>query len=85
MNKPHDISLGKGWSVIFEDAENPVYIEYHRMSQCFGASLGYFEENYGTSVDEFDAPQSVIDKFHENEDIIYEWENDYYERNPRDS
>lgn len=79
MTQPKDINLGKGWFVRFYDGESPVYIEY----KTFGASLGYFEENYGTSIVEHDAPQSVIDKFEANADLIYEWEADYFKRNPR--
>jgi len=84
MKQPRDISLGRGWTVRFQDAENPVHIELKRGSQTYGASLGYFEQNFGTSVDEIDAPQSVIDRFYDNETIIYAWEDDYFSRNPRD-
>ena len=84
MNAPKPINLGKGWTVRFNDGEMPVYIEYKRNGKTYGASLGFFEENYGTSVDEFDAPQSVIDAFHANEELIYAWEDNYYERNPRE-
>ena len=84
MKIPKDINLGQGWFVRFDDNEMPVYIEFKTNGQSFGASLGYFEENHGTSVDEYNAPRSVVAKFEANEDIIYEWENDYYTRNPRD-
>ena len=84
MKIPKDISLGGGWTVRFQDNESPVYIEYHHRRSTYSASLGYFEQSYGTSIEEFDAPQSVIDKFEANADIIYAWEDDYYTRNPRD-
>lgn len=84
MKQPKDISLGKGWSVRFQDADNPVWIEYRKSGKTYGASLGFFEENYMTSIDEYDAPQSVIDAFEANEEVIYAWESDYFERNPRD-
>ena len=63
MTQPKDISLGKGWTVRFQDGESPVWVEYKKGKETYGASLGYFEQAYGTSVEEFDAPQSVIDKF----------------------
>ena len=84
MKQPQYISLGKGSTVKFQDNDSPVHIIYRKTGDIFSASLGYFEENYGTSIDEFDAPPSVIDKFEANADIIYAWEDDYYERNPRD-
>ena len=85
MRKPNDINLGKGWFVRFEDGEMPVFIEYKRGNRYYTASLGFFEQNYSTSCEaEYDAPQSVIDKFEANEEIIYAWEDDYFERNPRD-
>ena len=85
MNKPNDIPLGKGWTVRFEDGEMPVYVEYKRGGNTYTASLGFFEENYSTSCEaEYDAPQSVIDNFEANEEVIYAWEDDYFKRNPRD-
>jgi len=84
MNKPQDINLGKGWSVRFQDADNPAWIEYRKSGKTYGASLGYFENNGGTSGDEYDAPQSVLDKFEENSETIYAWENDYFKRNPKE-
>ena len=86
MKQPRTISLGKGWSVKFQDEMNPAWIEYKKSGKTYGASLGYFESMGGTSGEdeEFDAPQSVLDNFEANEDTIYAWENDYFERNPRD-
>jgi len=84
MNTPDVINLGKGWFVSFHEDECPVLIEYKRHGDFHTASLGFFEGNYGTSTEEFDAPQSVIDNFHANEELIYAWEDNYYERNPRD-
>ena len=84
MKQPKDISLGRGWTVRFQDAEMPVFIELKRGSQTYGASLGFFEQNFSTSVEEIDAPQSVIDRFYDNETLIYAWEDDYFKRNPRD-
>ena len=85
MKQPKDINLGKGWTVRFEDGEMPVYIEYRRGSHVGTASLGFFEQYFSTSCDEeTPAPQSVIDAFERNEEIIYAWEDDYFERNPRE-
>lgn len=87
MNKPQDINLGKGWTVRFQDAMNPTWIEYKKGGKTYGASMGYFEDHGGTSGDvneEFDAPQSVLDNFETNEDTIYGWEDDYFKRNPRE-
>lgn len=85
MKQPRDISLGKGWTVRFEDAEMPVYIEYRKGTRIGTASLGFFEQNFSTSCDEeTPAPQSVIDAFERHEELIYAWELDYFDRNPHD-
>lgn len=84
MKKPKDISLGKGWTVKFQDQENPVFIEYKKSGKTYGASLGFFEQNYTTSIEEYPAPQSVINNFENNAELIYAWEQDYFNRNPRD-
>lgn len=85
MKQPKDINLGKGWTVRFEDGDMPVYIEYRKGTHTGTASLGFFEQNYSTSCDEeTPAPQSVIDNFEKHEEIIYAWEQDYFDRNPRD-
>jgi hypothetical protein len=85
MKQPRDISLGKGWTVRFEDGDMPVHIEYRKGTHVGTASLGFFEENYSTSCDaETPAPQSVIDAFEANADIIYAWEDDWFRRNSRE-
>jgi len=84
MNKPNDIDLGKGWKVRFQDEMNPAWVEYKKSGKTYGASLGYFEDNGGTSGEEFDAPKSVLDNFEKHSEIIYAWEDDYFERNPRE-
>mgnify|MGYP005850514073 CR=1 FL=1 len=84
MKQPKDIYLGKAWTVKFQDAENPVFIEFWKAGETYGASLGFFEEHHMTSINEHFAPKSVIDAFEANEEIIYAWEQDYYDRNPRD-
>lgn len=86
MTQPQDINLGSGWTVRFQDAESPVGIEFkHKNSnKVSGASLGFFEQNYMTSVDEYSAPKSVIENFEANAETIYDWEANYFERNPRD-
>lgn len=83
MKQPQDIDLGKGWSVRFQDALSPAWIEYKKSGKTYGASLGCFEECGGTSDEEYYAPESVLDNFDKHVDTIYDWEDDYFERNPR--
>lgn len=84
MKKPKDINLGYGWFVRFEDGDMPVFIEYRKGNHVGTASLGFFEQNFTTSCDEeTEAPLNVREAFEANEEIIYAWEEDYFDRNPR--
>ena len=85
MKQPKDIVLGLGWTVRFQDAEMPVFIEYKRGNHSGGASLAFFEQNFSTSCDEeTPAPQKVIDRFEASSELIYAWEQDWFDRNPRE-
>ena len=76
MKQPRDISLGKGWTVRFENGEMPVFLEYRKSGKTYGASLAFFEQNFTTSCDEYE--------FEANEELIYAWEQDWFDRNPRE-